>query len=65
MQGLLRKMPNIETNGDTGRKTRSSLDVEQLRCIKSPYSEFFWLAFSRIRTRKTPNTDTFKAVLSL
>ena len=33
---------------------------------KCPYSEFFWSAFSRIRneysrmqTRKTPNTDTF------
>ena len=26
------------------------------------YSEFFWSVFSRIRTRKTPNTDTFHAV---
>ena len=41
---------------------------------KCPYSEFFWSAFSRIRTgywvirgkiwnRKTPNMDTFYAVL--
>ena len=29
---------------------------------KCPYSEFFWSAFSRIRTRITPNTDTFHAV---
>ena len=36
---------------------------------KCPYSEFFWSAFSRIRneysrmqTRKTPNTDTFYVV---
>ena len=36
---------------------------------KYPYSEFFWYAFShsrtdygQIRTRKTPNTDTFHAV---
>ena len=26
---------------------------------KSVYSEFFWSVFSRIWTRKTPNTDTF------
>ena len=26
------------------------------------YSEFFWSVFSRIRTRKTPNTDTFHAM---
>ena len=31
---------------------------------KCPYSEFFWSAFSRIRTKKTPNTDTFYAVLN-
>ena len=37
---------------------------------KCPYSEIFWSAFSRIRTkygkkrtRITPNTDTFYAVL--
>ena len=29
---------------------------------KCPYSEFFQSVFSRIRTRKTPNTDTFHAV---
>ena len=36
-----------------------------------PYSEFFWSVFSRIqfecgeiRTRKTPNTDTFHVVIS-
>ena len=28
---------------------------------KYPYSEFFWSVFSRIRTRKVPNTDTFHA----
>ena len=27
-----------------------------------PYSEFSWSVFSRIWTRKTPNTDTFYAV---
>ena len=44
---------------------------------KCPYLEFFWSVFSRIRTecgeirsmkirtRKTPNTDTFYAVLML
>ena len=32
---------------------------------KGPYSEFFWLVFSRIRTRKTPNTDTFYTVNAL
>ena len=26
---------------------------------KCPYSELFWSAFSRIRTRITPNTDNF------
>ena len=45
-------------------------------CVKCPYSELFWSLFSRIRTgygeihskfrkirtRKTPNTDTFHAV---
>ena len=37
---------------------------------KCPYAEFFWSAFSsiwtecrKIRTRKTPNTDTFHAVI--
>ena len=44
-------------------------------CEKYSHSEFFWSVFSRIqteygeirsiRTRKTPNTDTFHAVLSL
>ena len=29
---------------------------------KCPYSELFWSAFSRIRTRTTSNTDTFYAV---
>ena len=33
---------------------------------KCPYSEFFWFVFSRecgkIRTRETPNTDTFRAI---
>ena len=29
---------------------------------KCLYSEFFWSIFSRIRTRKTPNTDTFHAM---
>ena len=28
---------------------------------KCSYSELFWSAFSRIRTRITPNTDTFQA----
>ena len=28
---------------------------------KCPYSELFWSVFSRIRTRITPNTDTFHA----
>ena len=28
---------------------------------KSPYSEFFWSVFCRIRTKKTQNTDTFYA----
>ena len=27
------------------------------------YSEFFWSLFCRIRTRKTPNRDTFHAVI--
>ena len=46
-------------------------------CQKSTYLEFFWSAFScirteygeiackKIRTRKTPNTDTFHAVQDL
>ena len=29
---------------------------------KCLYSELFWSVFSRIRTRTTPNTDTFYAV---
>ena len=29
---------------------------------KYPYSKLFWSAFSRIRTRISPNTDTFHAV---
>ena len=28
----------------------------------SPYSQSFWFTFSRIRTRITPNTETFHAV---
>ena len=31
---------------------------------KSLYSELFWSAFSRIRNRITPNTDTFYLVIS-
>ena len=31
---------------------------------KCPYSELFWSVSSRIRTRKSPNTDTFYAVKS-
>ena len=30
---------------------------------KCPYSELFWSSFSSIRTRITPNKDTFYAVL--
>ena len=33
-------------------------------CEKGPYSELFWSAFPRIRTRITPNTDTFYAMVS-
>ena len=29
---------------------------------KCTYSEFFWFVFSRIRTRKIPNKNTFHAV---
>ena len=29
---------------------------------KYPYSKFFWSECGKIRTRKTPNTDTFHAV---
>ena len=46
-------------------------DKDALR-KKSPYSELFWSAFSRIRTeygkmrtRITPNTDTFYPVIIL
>ena len=28
---------------------------------KCPYSEFFWSKCGKVRTRKTPNTDTFHA----
>ena len=31
---------------------------------KCSYSGFFWSVFSRIRSRKTPNTDTFYVVQS-
>ena len=49
---------------------RNMSDKWNYRCVKkSPYSEFFWSLFSRIRieygkirTRKTPKTDTFYAV---
>ena len=30
---------------------------------RCPYSEFFWSIFSRIRTRKNPNTSIFHTVL--
>ena len=30
---------------------------------KCPYSEFFWSECRKISTRKTPNTDTFLAVI--
>ena len=43
--------------------------VKPLQREKCPYSEFSWFVFScirtecgKIRTRKTPNTDTFHAV---
>ena len=36
--------------------------VDLLLREKCPYSEFFWSVFSRIRTKKTPNTDIFNAV---
>ena len=32
-------------------------------CKKCPYSELFWSVFSRIRTRITPNTDIFHALV--
>ena len=64
-------------------KKRKNIQEPPLR-EKCPYSEFFWSAFSRIRTengdilrmspfsvriwemrtKKTPNTDTFHAVES-
>ena len=34
-------------------------------CKKCPYSECFWSECGKIRTRKTPNTDTFHAVLPM
>ena len=32
---------------------------------KCPYAELFWPLIHRIRTRKTPNEDTFHAVIVL
>ena len=32
---------------------------------KRPYSEIFWSECRKIRTRKTPNTDTFHAVFQI
>ena len=32
---------------------------------KSPYLQFFWSDCGKMRTRKTPNTDTFHAVFIL
>ena len=37
-------------------------DVGFTLCKKCPYLELFWTVISRIRTRITPNTDTFRAV---
>ena len=34
-------------------------------CKKCPYSVLFWSAISRIRTRITPNMDTFHAVFNI
>ena len=36
--------------------------MQALHCEKCPYLEFFWSVLSHIRTRKTPNADTFYAV---
>ena len=40
-------------------------DIQKTLRKKCPYSELFSSAFSSIRTRITPNTDTFQEVKSL
>ena len=37
-------------------------DLKKSLCEKCLYSKFFWSVFSRIRTRKIPNTDNFYTV---
>ena len=44
-------------NGDSNS---NKIDLQTLH-EKCPYLEFFWSAFSCMRTRITPNTDTFYA----
>ena len=33
--------------------------------VKCPYSKFLWSVRSRIRTRKTPNMDTYYVIKSI
>ena len=57
------------TNVTNGRE--NSVDIERrflwgkrnVQRKKCPYSEFFWSECEKIRTRKTPNTDIFQAVM--
>ena len=44
-------------------QSRSFLRKEFALCEEFPYSEFFWSECGKIRTRKTPNTNTFYTVL--
>ena len=51
---------SIMGNGCSKRKCSGLWTALRDKC---PYSEFFWSECGKIRTTKTPNTDTFHAVL--
>ena len=63
-----RKVREIEYSSFRESTVQYSYTQDSTLRKKCPYSEFFWSVFSRIRTecrkirtRKTPNTDSFYA----
>ena len=64
MNSKYKQVKNIwskKKNWKTFQRIREYISYKSL-LEKYPLSEFFWSVFSRIRARKTPNTDTFHTV---
>ena len=67
-RSLMSKKASIQSSRSNFRGRNSSYGCSKGQNLslpkKSPYSELFWAAFSRIRTRMTPNMDSFHAVFT-